>query len=108
MAQTNETNLCPKFERGIQLATKRWACLIIHQLLEGPKRFCAIETSLRISGRLLSERLKELEQEGIIQRNVYDETPVRIEYVLTEKGKAFEEVLNSLQTWSQSWIKVEG
>lgn len=108
MTQTNKNTLCPRFEKGIQIASKRWACLIINQLLDGPQRFCAIETSLRISGRLLSERLKELEQEGIVQRMVYSETPVRIEYSLTDKGRAFEEVLRSLNNWSQDWVEIEG
>lgn len=106
MTQSNKNSLCPRFEKGIQIASKRWACLIIHGLLDGPQRFCAMEKSLRISGRLLSERLKELEEEGIVQRTVYSETPVRIEYSLTDKGMAFEKVLTSLNAWSQSWIEI--
>ncbi|AWB46032.1 transcriptional regulator [Paenibacillus sp. CAA11] len=101
----DQTQICPRFEKGIQIASKRWACLIIYQLLEGPKRFCAMETALNISGRLLSERLKELETEGIVKRIVYPETPVRIEYSLTQKGLAFESILSAIQTWSQTWIE---
>ena len=78
------------------MISQRWNGFIIHQLLNGPQRFCHIESSLPISGRLLSERLKELEHEGIIHRHVYPETPVRIEYSLTEKGRRSN---RSLKEW---------
>lgn len=101
------SSLCPKFEKGMKMISQRWNGLIIHQLLNGPRRFCHIESSLPISGRLLSERLKELEHEGIIHRHVYPETPVRIEYSLTEKGQALEPVLREIEDWSQKWIEIE-
>ncbi|MBP1153775.1 DNA-binding HxlR family transcriptional regulator [Paenibacillus sp. PvR098] len=87
------------------MVSKRWVGLIIHQLLSGPQRFCTIESALPISGRLLSERLKELEQEGIIQRDVFPETPVRIEYSLTEKGLALEPVIRGIEGWSLTWVE---
>ena len=65
-----DLSICPKFERAINLLSQRWTGLIIYALLEGPKRFCQIETSIGISGRVLSQRLKELEKEGIIKREV--------------------------------------
>ncbi len=81
-----QSSLCPRFEKGMQIISKRWIGLIIHQLLSGPQRFCTIEDALpNISGRLLSERLKDLEHEGIVRREVFPETPVRIEYSLTKK-----------------------
>lgn len=102
------SNLCPRFEKGMQILSKRWSGLIIHQLLPGPQRFCSIEGALpSISGRLLSERLKDLELEGIVKRDVYPETPVRIEYSLTEKGRAIEPVIRSIEAWSRDWVKVE-
>jgi DNA-binding HxlR family transcriptional regulator len=99
--------LCPRFEKAMRMMGQRWTGLVIYQLLSGPQRFCFIESSLPISGRLLSERLKELEQEGIVKREVFPETPVRIEYSLTEKGMALEPLLRELEKWSQNWIKVE-
>lgn len=86
---------------------RRWTGLIIYQLLQGPQRFGAIEASLPVSGRLLSERLKELEQEGIVLREVFPETPVRIQYSLTDKGRALESVIRDLQVWSEAWITEE-
>lgn len=100
----NQTKICPRFERAMQILSKRWTGLIIFQLLEGPQRFCSIESAFPISGRILSERLKDLEQEGIIKRNVYPETPVRIEYSLTDKGKALAPVMKEIQTWASEWL----
>lgn len=99
--------LCPRFEKAMRMMGQRWTGLVIYQLLTGPQRFCSIESSLPISGRLLSERLKELEHEGIVKREVFPETPVRIEYSLTEKGMALEPLLRELEKWSQNWIEVE-
>jgi DNA-binding HxlR family transcriptional regulator len=103
----NDSSICPRLEKGMQLIGKRWTALIIYQLLPGPQRFCRIEGKLPISGKLLSERLKELEQEGIVYRAVYPETPVRIEYSLTEKGQALESVVREIEKWSSEWITIE-
>ncbi|MCZ0756732.1 winged helix-turn-helix transcriptional regulator [Anoxybacillus sp. J5B_2022] len=97
------SGLCPKFEAAMKLLSKRWIGLIISQLLEGKRRFSEIESSLPISGKLLSERLKELEEAGIVERNVYPETPVRIEYVLTEKGEALHPVIEAIEQWAKVW-----
>jgi DNA-binding HxlR family transcriptional regulator len=99
--------ICPKFESALDILNKRWTGLIIFQLLEGAQRFSVIESSIGISGRVLSERLKDLEKSGIVERKVYDETPVRIEYGLTEKGRALEPVLKSIQQWAEGWIDKE-
>ncbi|MCM3473293.1 winged helix-turn-helix transcriptional regulator [Brevibacillus borstelensis] len=102
-----QSSLCPKFEKGMQLLGKRWTGLILYQLLSGPQRFCAIEEALPISGRLLSERLKDLEKEGLVHRRVYtDSAPVRVEYSLTEKGLALEPVILGIEKWSQAWIEL--
>ena len=60
-----------------------------------------------ISGRLLSERLKELENEGIVSREVFPEVPVRVEYTLTEKGLALKNVLQEMDLWSKKWIQID-
>ena len=57
-----------------------------------------------LSDRLLSERLKELESEGVVERRVYPETPVRIEYVLTDKGRALQEVIAAVSEWAETWV----
>ncbi|PKG22450.1 winged helix-turn-helix transcriptional regulator [Niallia nealsonii] len=87
----------------MNLLGKRWIGLIVTQLLSGKKRFSDIENSLPISGRLLSERLKELEELGVVDRKVFPEVPVRIEYLLTDKGKELEMVINSIAAWATKW-----
>lgn len=91
----------------MNILSKRWTGLIIYQLLSGPQRFCNIESAIGISGRLLSERLKDLESEGIVKREVFPETPVRIEYSLTEKGRSLEPLMKEIEKWSQTWLEPE-
>lgn len=97
--------ICPRFESAITILSQRWTGLIIYQLLNGPQRFSNLTEVIGISGRLLSERLKNLESQGLVSRTVYPETPVRIEYELTEKGKSLKSVMDEIQSWSQEWIE---
>lgn len=107
MTDLNQALICPRFEKAMSLMSQRWTGLVIYQLLTGPKRFCTLESSIGISGRVLSERLKDLEHQGIVKRAVYPETPVRIEYSLTEKGEALEPVMREIEKWSQTWLPNE-
>ncbi|HEY4601782.1 MAG TPA: winged helix-turn-helix transcriptional regulator [Cerasibacillus sp.] len=91
----------------MQLFSKRWVGLVLSELLKGTKRFSEMEADLPISGRLLSERLKLLEKEGIVDRKVYSEFPVRIEYSLTEKGKALEPVIREIEDWAEKWVTLK-
>ncbi|QOR67151.1 helix-turn-helix transcriptional regulator [Cytobacillus suaedae] len=97
--------ICPRFEKAMGLLSQRWTGLIIYQLLTGPQRFCTIESSIGVSGRVLSERLKDLENEKIVKREVFPETPVRIEYSLTEKGTDLEPLMREMEKWSQKWLE---
>jgi DNA-binding HxlR family transcriptional regulator len=99
--------ICPRFEKAISLLSQRWTALIINQILSGPRRFCALQSSIGISGKVLSERLKDLEQQGFINREVIPETPVIIEYSLTEKGCSLEPILKEIGNWSRSWVEIE-
>lgn len=101
------SHLCPRFEKAMEILSKRWVGLILSELLAGAKRFSEMESDLPISARLLSERLKLLEREGIIKREVYSEFPVRIEYTLTEKGQALAPVIREIKRWAEGWIDLE-
>ena len=103
MKELQQSALCPRLAKAMELLGKRWTTLIIYQLLDGPQRFNAIESALPVSGRLLSERLKELEKEGIVERQIYTEVPVRVEYSLTEKGRNLEGAVHEIETWAQNW-----
>ncbi|WP_100406092.1 winged helix-turn-helix transcriptional regulator [Bacillus solitudinis] len=99
------SKMCPKYEHAMELLGKKWNGLIIRVLLDGPKRFKEIKSQIpEMSDRILTERVKELENSHIIERTVYPEKPVRIEYSLTEKGLALESVIESIQSWSEHWI----
>ncbi|WP_096436249.1 winged helix-turn-helix transcriptional regulator [Alteribacter populi] len=101
----DQYHLCPKFESAFQLLGKRWNGLIIRVLLNGPKRFREISSVIpNMSDKMLVERLKQLENEGVVKRDVYPETPVRIEYVLTDKGRALEPAMDAFQSWAEHWM----
>ncbi len=94
----------PLFHRAAELVGKRWTAAILYSLFHGLNRFTDLVNAIPgVSNRMLSERLKELEVEGILERHVYNETPVRIEYVMTEKGLALRDVFMKLNDWALTW-----
>ena len=98
---------CPLLHEAVELVGKRWTGAILYVLLEhgGPMRFSQIAGSVpQLSDRLLSERMKELEARGIVERNVYAETPVRVEYELTKMGLDLAPSLRELRRWAQNWL----
>jgi DNA-binding HxlR family transcriptional regulator len=93
---------CSLYHRAVELVGKRWTGAILLVLLDGPLNFTGIrELVPDISDRLLSERLKELESEGIVERRVMDTSPPRVEYALTSKGEALEPAVRALKSWAQ-------
>ena len=93
---------CTQYHRAVELIGKRWTGAILLVLLDGPLHFSGIRQLVpELSDRLLSERLKELEAEGIVERRVLDGSPVRVEYSLTPKGEALEPALHELKRWAQ-------
>lgn len=101
---------CSLYHRAVELIGRRWTGAILLVLVEeGPLRFSEIRQLVPdVSDRLLSERLKELEAEDIVVRNVHDETPVRVEYELTPKGRALEPALKALKRWSHDHCPDKG
>lgn len=96
---------CPHFHKGIELIGRRWSGVILRELMAGACRFTEIRGAIPdISDRMLSERLKELETEGLVERQVYPETPVRVEYRLTDKGRALERVIAAIADWADRWV----
>lgn len=95
---------CPHYHYAIELIGRRWTGAILRAMLLGVSRFGEFtETIPGLSPRMLSERLKELEAEGIVARTVIPETPVRIEYRLTEKGRALTSVVEAMADWVAVW-----
>lgn len=100
----HNSQVCDKFHTAIELIGRRWTGAIISSLLSGATRFCEIRESIPgISDRLLTERLKELEDNGIVARDVVPTRPPQVSYVLTEKGQALKPVLDCITQWSHDW-----
>ncbi|CAH8771674.1 winged helix-turn-helix transcriptional regulator [Paenibacillus dendritiformis] len=103
--ESHHLGMCPRFESAFCVLGKRWNGLLIQVLLSGPKRFKDISALIpAMSDKMLSERMKDLEAAGIVVRNVYPETPVRIEYELTDKGLALQPVMEAIQHWAETWV----
>ena len=99
-----EHTLCAKFHAAVELIGRRWSGAVIQLLLRGPARFAELRDAIPdITDRMLSARLRELEEEGIIVRTVIPETPVRVEYPLTPKGRGLEPALVSIGKWAERW-----
>jgi DNA-binding HxlR family transcriptional regulator len=96
---------CALYHRAVELIGKRWTGAILLVLLDGPLRFSEIRHLVPdLSDRLLSERLKELEGEEIVERRVLEGSPVRVEYALTSKGMALEPAVRALKSWANAWL----
>jgi DNA-binding HxlR family transcriptional regulator len=96
---------CPYFHHAVELIGRRWTGAIVRALLAGAKRFSEVSGAIPgLSDRMLSERLRELECEGIVQRLVRDQKPVRVDYLLTEKGRALVVVVESISAWAEAWV----
>lgn len=86
----------------------KWTAVIVHDLSEGPRRFSELERSLpKISPRTLSERLRALEQEGVLERRSYAESPPRVEYELTGKGEALLPIIEAMRRFGHAWLVPE-
>jgi len=95
---------CPVF-RTAEIVCGKWTLLVIRDLADGCTRFCELERSLRgISPRTLSLRLRALEEEGIVERSTYPEVPPRVEYALTEKGRALIPIVEDMRTYGERWL----
>jgi DNA-binding HxlR family transcriptional regulator len=99
--------VCPHFHVAVELIGRRWAGAILYTLADGPLHFAELkETVPGMSDRLLSCRLKELEQAGLVSREVQPGNRVRVSYELTAKGHSLEPVMGELRDWAREWHRV--
>ena len=100
--------LCARFHRASELIGRRWTGAIVFVLLKSRCRFATLRDAIPdITDRMLSDRLQALEEEGIVERTVVPETPVRVEYALTRKGRALAAPINAITDWAHKWIELE-
>ena len=91
--------------RIAELVCGKWTLLLVRDLAEGRSRFCELERSLAgISPRTLSLRLRELEEQGIVERHTYPEVPPRVEYALTDKGRDLLPIVDSMRDFGRRWV----
>ena len=98
-------NLCPRFHKAIELIGSRWTGAVLQLLMNGRARFAELRDSIPdISDRMLSERLRILEEEGLIVRHVLPEPPIKVEYELTQKGRELNASLAAIGNWAEKWL----
>jgi DNA-binding HxlR family transcriptional regulator len=101
-----EDTICPVTATADILAGK-WTILLVRDLADGRSRFCELERSLEgISPRTLSLRLRALEEHGVIERRTFPEVPPRVEYSLTEKGRALVPIIEDMRTYGRDWLAI--
>lgn len=99
-----DLELCGRYHRAIELVGRRWTGAIVYLLLRTRCRFATLRDAIPdITDRMLSERLQELEEEGIVERTVVPETPVRVEYALTKKGRDLASAIDAMAAWAERW-----
>jgi DNA-binding HxlR family transcriptional regulator len=102
-----ERAVCESFQHAAELVARRWVPQIVWVLLAGPRRYSVLRTAIpEISDTVLSDRLRELEEAGIVTRSVTPSTPVLIEYSLSERGRELAVVMDGLSTWAERWAAV--
>jgi DNA-binding HxlR family transcriptional regulator len=100
---------CSGFHRAVELIGRRWAGVIVHLLAARPSRFAALQLRLPdITPRMLTERLRELEAEGIIERRVLPGSPTGVEYALSKKGSELSHALKGIGAWAHRWLPEDG
>jgi len=99
------SGFCPRFHRAVELVGRRWTGAVIRSLLSGKRRFNEIAEQVPgISDRLLAARLRELEETGIVRRDVECGPPVRVAYTLTEAGTELDGTMRALAAWAERWM----
>jgi DNA-binding HxlR family transcriptional regulator len=100
---------CPLYHEAVELIGRRWTGAIVSVLLDnGPLRFSEMAQAVpEVSDRLLSERMKELEARGVVERRVEPGPPVRVTYALTAMGSELQPALQELKSWARHWLAQE-
>ena len=107
-SSSHPPELCSRFHRASELIGRRWTGAIIFVLLRSSCRFAGLREAIPdITDRMLSDRLQELEAEGIVARTVVPDTPVRVEYSLTKKGRSLVTAIDAIAEWAHKWIDAD-
>ncbi|HEX4032982.1 MAG TPA: helix-turn-helix domain-containing protein [Solirubrobacteraceae bacterium] len=104
--QAERPTCCPYFHQAVELIGRRWTGAILETLMQaGSLRFSSIAAAVPdLSDRMLSDRLKELESNALVERTVIAGPPVRVQYALTQKGQELAPALEELKRWARNWL----
>jgi DNA-binding HxlR family transcriptional regulator len=103
--ETSVAGCCPFYHEAVELVGRRWTGAILRVLMDGPLRFSEVAQAVpELSDRLLSERMKELEARGIVDRKVYPGPPLRVEYELSRMGRELQPALTEIERWARRWL----
>ncbi|WP_211261281.1 winged helix-turn-helix transcriptional regulator [Pseudonocardia acaciae] len=98
-------SFCPSYHHAVELIGRRWSGVILRELLLGASRYGQLRSAIpELTDKMLTNRLRELESEGLVTRTVIDASPVRVEYALTKKGKDLENAITALSEWADRWF----
>jgi DNA-binding HxlR family transcriptional regulator len=104
LGEGKPARVCPHFHAAVELVGKRWAGAILWCLCERPHYFAELAEAIPgVSDRLLSQRLRELEAEGLVERSVHAGAPARVSYALSAKGEELEPAIRELHRWAARW-----
>ena len=107
--ESRSAGCCPLYHEAVELVGRRWTGAILRVLMDGALRFSEIAQAVpELSDRLLSERMKELERRGMVERTVISGPPLRVEYSLSQMGQELEPALSELQRWANRWLGERG
>src|SRR5437588_12891085 len=105
-SEAQAAHCCPLYHEAVELVGRRWTGAILRVLMDGPLRFSEIAQAVpELSDRLLSERMKELEARGMVERRVISGPPLRVEYELSRMGRELEPALSELEQWAHRWLR---
>jgi DNA-binding HxlR family transcriptional regulator len=105
-SEASVAHCCPLYHEAVELVGRRWTGAILRVLMDGPLRFSEVAQAVpELSDRLLSERMKELEARGMVERRVIPGPPLRVEYELSRMGRELEPALSELQRWANRWLR---
>ncbi len=105
MLDKNNLPPCP-VALMLKLIGNKWKILIIRDLLTGTKRFGELQRSVGCSQKVLTDNLRELEENSLVRRKVYAEVPPKVEYSLSKTGLTLEPVLNSMAEWGEAYRRL--
>ncbi|ETK30544.1 winged helix-turn-helix transcriptional regulator [Microbispora sp. ATCC PTA-5024] len=101
--------VCSRFHAAIELIGARWTGAILRAVFTGRHRYAQIKAAVPgVSDTMLAQRLRTLEDEGVLERRVLPSTPVQVEYHLTAKGRDLDEAMEAVRAWADKWIPMEG